>query len=148
MRKNLGDKSKEVNHENKKRILDIYMDFTENEFCKIFDNNNFGYTKVQIERPLIENGLVQKLKSGDIKPDPKLRGHEKITLNDSIEKYFDTEVKPHLPDSWMDRSKDKVGYEINFQKYFYKFQPMRNINSIQNELKEIGDEINNLLKQL
>jgi type I restriction enzyme M protein len=44
-------------------------------------------------------------------------------------------VKPHVPDAWMDRSKDKVGYEINFNRYFYVFTPPRPLAEIDAELK-------------
>ena len=57
-------------------------------------------------------------------------------------------MKPHLPDSWMDRSKDKIGYEINFTKYFYKFTPPRNLENISHELKSLDDEIKHLSKEI
>ncbi len=47
---------------------------------------------------------------------------------------YEREVKPHLPDSWMDRNKDKVGYEINFTKYFYKYKPLRSLEDITQDL--------------
>ena len=53
-------------------------------------------------------------------------------------------MKPHLPDSWMDRSKDKVGYEINFTKYFYKFTPLRTLEDISQDLNSLEREINQL----
>jgi type I restriction enzyme M protein len=148
IRKNLGDKSKEINDENKNKILETYINYTENEFCKIFDNNNFGYTKVQIERPLVQNGVVQKLKSGDIKSDPKLRDHEKVPLNDSIEEYYDTNVKPHLRDSWMDQKQNKIGYEINFKKYFYQYSPLRKSKEILEDLQNISSIIEKDMRDL
>jgi len=141
MRKNLGDKGKEITPENRDQILSTYLNFEENEICKIFENEYFGYTKVQVEQPLVEDGQVKKDRSGKPKPDSKLRDHERIPLKDSIDEYYETEVKPHLPDSWMDRSKDKVGYEISFVKEFYKFEKLKNTNEIKNELKLIEEEI-------
>ena len=145
MRKNLGDKSNEITNDQKDEILRTYIEFEENDISKIFDNKYFCYTKVQVEQPLVEEGKEITLKSGQPKPDPKLRDHERIPYSVSIEEYFENEVKPHLPNSWMDRSKDKVGYEISFVKEFYKFQKLRNTNDIKNELKLIEEEIS-LLK--
>ena len=48
-----------------------------------------------------------------------------MPLKDDIDAYFEREVRPHVPDAWMDRSKDKVGYEINFNRHFYKYTPPR-----------------------
>jgi len=144
MRKNLGDKGKEITPENRDQILSIYLNFEENESCKIFDNEHFGYTKVQVEQPLVEEGRVKKDRSGNPKPDTKLRDHERIPLKDSIDEYYETEVKPHLPDSWMDRSKDKVGYQINFVKEFYKFKNLRSVDEIKQKLKDLDQEISKL----
>ena len=144
IKKNLGEKGKEITSENIDQILSTYLDFEENEICKIFENEYFGYTKVQIEQPLIDSGEVIKLKSGKPKPDIKLRDHERIPLSKSIDDYYETEVKKHLPDSWMDRSKDKVGYEISFTKYFYQFTHLRSLDEISNDLKTLDDEIQKL----
>ena len=62
MRKNLGDKGKEITPENRDQILSTYLNFEENEICKIFENEYFGYTKVQVEQPLVEDGQVKKEK--------------------------------------------------------------------------------------
>lgn len=148
MRKNLGFKGKEITLENIDQILSTYVNFEENESCKIFENEYFGYTKVQIEQPLVENDKVIKLKSGKPKPDTKLRDHERIPLSKSIDDYYETEVKQHLPDSWMDRSKDKVGYEINMTKYFFEYKPPRSSKDISHDLLELKEESENLLNQI
>lgn len=145
MRKNLGDKGKEITPENRDQILSIYLNFEENENCKIFDNEHFGYTKVQVEQPLVEDGQVKRDRSGKPKPDTKLRDHERIPLGISIDEYLETEVKPHLPESWMDRSKDKIGYEINFNKVFYKHIPLRKSKLILEEIKNLDSEIRDLM---
>lgn len=144
MRKNLGDKGKYITDEQIQTLFEIYQNNQENEFCKIFDNSFFGYTKVTIEQPLIEDGRPKTDKTGNPKPDTSKRDSERVPLSDSINDYYDREVKLHLPDSWMDRSKDKVGYEINFTKYFYKFTPLRNLDEISNDLKHLDDEIQKL----
>jgi type I restriction enzyme M protein len=144
MRKNLGDKGKEISDENRQEILETYLKFEENDVCKIYDNSFFGYTKVQVEQPLVEDGKIKKDKKGNNKPDPNLRDYERIPLSEKIDEYYDREVRPHLKDSWMDRSKDKIGYEINFTKYFYKFTSLRSLEDISQDLKSLDDEINRI----
>ena len=67
---------------------------------------------------------------------------------DDIEEYYQREVKPHLPDSWMDRNKDKVGYEINFTKYFYKYTPLRQLEEIKADILALEQETKGLLKEI
>ena len=60
--------------------------------------------------------------------------------------YFEREVRPHVPDAWMDRSKDRVGYEINFNRYFYEYTPPRPLEEIDADLKQAEEEIVRLLR--
>jgi type I restriction enzyme M protein len=148
MKKNLGDKGKFISGEQAQRLFEIYQNNVENEFCKIYPNSFFGYTKVVVEQPLIENGKVKLDKDKKPKSDSTKRDHERIPLSEDVDAYYEREVKPHLPDSWMDRSKDKIGYEINFTKYFYKFTPLRSVDEISNDLKTLDDEITRLSKEM
>jgi type I restriction enzyme M protein len=148
MRKNLGSKSKLLSDEQIKELTKIYTDFVENKFCKIFPNQFFGYTKVTIEQPLIEDGKVVKDKKGNLKSDSKLRDSERIPLGVDVEEYFEREVKPHLPNSWMDREKDTIGYEINFTKYFYQYKPLRSSEEITSDLLKLEQESELLLNQI
>jgi len=140
MKKKLGEKRKKVSEINRKDILDLYRNFQENQFSKIYENEFFGYTRVTIEQPLIENGKGVTTKNGKLKPNTKLRDTERIPLSENIDEYYNREVKTHLPDSWMDREKDKVGYEINFTKYFYQYKPLRNLKEITSDLLELEKE--------
>jgi type I restriction enzyme M protein len=81
-------------------------------------------------------------------PDPDLRDFENVSLKDDIDAYFEREVRPHLPDAWMDRTKDKVGYEINFNRHFYKYTPPRPLEKIDAELKQAEEEIMRLLREV
>ncbi len=144
MRKNLGDKGKYISDEQIQELIKIYQNNQENEFCKIYQNNFFGYTKVVIEQPLIEDGDLKTDKQGNPKADTSKRDSERVSLSENIEEYYNLEVKPNLPESWMDRSKDKIGYEINFTKYFYKFTPLRSLEDISQDLKSLDEEINQL----
>ena len=148
MRKNLGDKGKEISKENQQEIIKAYLNFEENEISQIHENTFFGYTKVIIEQPLIEDGDIKTNKDGNPKPDSSMRDSERIPLSEDIDEYYKREIQPHIPDSWMDRSKDKIGYEINFTKYFYKFTPLRSLEDISQDLKSLDDEIKRLSMEM
>lgn len=148
MKKSLGNKRKFISDEMVEELTNTYENFKENEYCKIFNNEFFGYTKVVIEQPLVKDGKVQLDKDGKPKPDGSLRDFERIPLGTDIEEYFENEVKPHLPTSWMDRNKDSIGYEINFTKYFYNYVPLRNPNDISNDLLELEKESEALLNKI
>jgi len=148
MKKSLGNKRKEITEENRNTLLEHYLNFEENEYCKIFPDEFFGYTKVTIEQPLIENGEIVTDKKGRPKPDTQKRDYERVPLLDDIEEYYQREVKPHLPNSWMDRNKDKVGYEINFTKYFYKYKPLRSLEEITQDLLKLEEETDGLMKEI
>jgi type I restriction enzyme M protein len=81
-------------------------------------------------------------------PDTELRDFENVALKDDIEDYFRREVLPHVPDAWMDRSKDKVGYEISFTKYFYEYTHLRSSAEIAAELLKLDEETENLLREI
>ncbi len=244
MRKSLGNKRNEITEEQIKEITRIYGEFKENEYCKIFDNEDFGYQKIVIERPLrlnfqvteerinnlynetafsnlakskkkgtaglkeIEKGrklqqqiietlktmdstilyknrdeftkvLKKAFKDSDIKldsallkailsalsekdetadicvdsngnpePDPDLRDTENVPLKEDIYEYFKREVKPHVPDAWIDETKTKIGYEIPFTRHFYKYQPLRPSEEIMREIIELEKSISEKLKKV
>jgi type I restriction enzyme M protein len=241
MRKGLGNKRNKLSNEDIETIVTLYDNFKENKYCQIFDNQEFGYVKVIVERPLQLNYQITEerlenmysveafvklaesknknpeekleeeksgkekqkaiiktlqaigdelyknwdefekkvqiaLKEFDFKPnfikniilalsehddtadyvldtkghklpDSNLRDSEKISLKQDIEEYFKREVKPYYPDAWMDRKKDKIGYEINFTKYFYKYVPPRPLEEIEKDIKQVTAEIQELLKK-
>jgi len=147
--RSLGNKRKQIAENGADKgigfITNLYGDFEENEFVKILPNDFFGYWRITIEQPQTnEDGKIITIKGGKPKPDTKLRDYENIPfLNktkdkklvpQSIEEYFDREVKPHLPDAWMDETKTKKGYEINFTKYFYEFKPLRPLAEIKADI--------------
>lgn len=148
LKKSLGNKRKEITEVNRNTILEHYQNFIEDEYTKIYPNEYFGYTKVTIEQPLIENGKVVKDKNGKPKPDTSKRDYERVPLLENIDEYYEQEVKPHLPTSWMDRDKDKVGYEINFTKYFYKYKPLRSLKEITQDLLKLDEEIEGKMKEI
>lgn len=103
-----------------------------------------------------ENAAVCTDKSGVIEADPELRDTENVPLAESIDDYFAREVLPYVPDAWINESirdsKDgdigKVGYEINFNRYFYTYTPPRSLDQIEADLKAVENEILELLKQV
>lgn len=229
MRRNLGAKRRKIGEgmdgepDQLADIVKCYGVFGERGISKIFDNEDFGYTRVTIERPLrlryqmtvedkarfldacphllddvqaidealgrqpqyswnvswarIEGVLrkrgsrwkapEQKLfrtvftqkdpqaepvlkgkRKGGYEPDPELRDFENIPLKKDVNAHFQLEVLPHVPDAFMDRSKDKVGYEINFNRHFYRFMPPRLLEEIDSDLKQVEEEIIRLLKEV
>ena len=95
-------------------------------------------------------------KNGDPEPDTKLRDHELVPLGEDWQAYFAREVKPFVPDAWVDtahvdatdREVGRVGYEINFNRYFYQYVPPRPLEEIDAELKALESEIAGLLKEV
>lgn len=85
---------------------------------------------------------------GNPKPDPDLRDTESVPLKENIEAYFKREVLPHVPDAWIDESKTKVGYEIPLNRHFYRYDPSRPLENIENDIKTLEGEILTLLKEV
>lgn len=85
---------------------------------------------------------------GNPEPDPELRDFEKVPLKEEISEYMAREVLPHVPDAWVDESKTRIGYEINFNSYFYKYTPPRPLEDIEADLKHIEKEIADMLAEM
>ena len=148
MKKNLGDKGKFVDDNHISELFSVYNAFEDSEISKIFTNNFFGYTKVTVEQPLEENGTIKYDKKGNIKADTLKRDFDDIPLLDDPDRYFEEEIKPNLANAWIDRSRDKIGYLINFNKYFYKFKEPREIEEISEELILLENDIQVLSSQI
>jgi len=82
---------------------------------------------------------------GNPEPDSELRDYENVPLKEDVAEYMKREVLPHVPDAWVDESKTRVGYEINFNRYFYKYVPPRPLEEIEADLRKIEAEIAQLL---
>jgi type I restriction enzyme M protein len=78
-------------------------------------------------------------------PDSGARDSENVPLNEDIEEYVSREIVPHVSEFWLDRGKEKVGYEIPFTRYFYKYVPPRPLEEIDNDLNKLIAEITDLL---
>ncbi len=221
--RSLGDKRRHLTTSQIGDIVRLYGQQADGERSRVFDNNDFGYTRIPIERPLrlryemtvddkarfldacpfllddiqaidkavgreaqrnwnvvwrrIEELLAtresrwrateKKLfrdvftqkdpdaepvakggRDNSYEPDAELREFENVRLKEDIDAYFEREVQPHLPDAWMDRSKEKVGYEISFNLHFYRYTAPRPLEAIDAELKEAEDEIARLIRDV
>ena len=190
MKKSLGQKQNEMTKTHINKITELFLTNRENDDCKIYDNAEFGYTKITIERPksieiLLNDEKFQALKDKDkilaklqeleISPqdftsradfisflDVKLKkaeenllidsdktnNTEKIPLKQDILSYYDTEVKPFVPNSWIAWESKEIGYEILFNKYFYTYTPPRSLEAINKDLQDLEQETQDLLKQI
>lgn len=149
MRKNLGSKRNELSKEHIDNITKIYGDFVENEYSKIFENEYFGYRKVTVLQPeLNDDGIPKKNKKGEYIPNKELTDTENIPLQETIEEYMNREVIPFAKYAYIDESKTKIGYEISFTKYFYKYQEPRKTEEIMNEILEIDRKLDGVLREL
>lgn len=158
MRKSLGSKRKEMSDEHIAKVTKLFGEFIEAEedgkpISRIFNNTDFGYTSITVERPLRDEagnvvvGTKGKQK-GKPQPDSALRDTENVPLVDDIDAYFAREVLPHAPDAWIDTEKSKVGYEIPFNRHFYVFTPPRSLHEIDEELKAVAANITRMLEGL
>ena len=103
-----------------------------------------------------ETAEICRDEDGNPEPDSELRDTENVPLKEDIQAYFDREVKPHVPDAWINKAivdhKDgkvgKVGYEINFNRYFYKYQPPRPLEAIEADIKAVEQDIVKMLGEL
>ncbi|SLK12618.1 type I restriction-modification system subunit M [Arthrobacter sp. P2b] len=231
MRKSLGSKRKELGPKDVAHIVQLYGTFQDNgETSKVFNNQDFGYSTITVERPLklnfactgerIETVLAQKslekltdderqllekaiIRLGEdetklwknreafvknLKPalaaaglklgapalkavltglserdetadvctgpkglpeaDPDLRDTESVPLGEVIQKYFEREVLPHVPDAWIDDAKTKTGYEIPFTRHFHKYEVPRSLDEIDADLNKLFAEITTLLAEV
>ena len=149
MRKNLGEKRVELLQEHVKKIVDIFVDFEHHPDAKIFDNDDFGYRQITVHQPQRDkDGRIITDKSGTPKIDTALKDSENIPLKESVEEYFEREVKPYAPDAWFNPAETKIGYEISFNKYFYKYQPPRSLTEISRDLEKLEEESGVLLEEI
>lgn len=139
----------------------VYSDF--NQFVKEFDqalndldiklsnkekNEILGVVSWKDEEA--ENVIKKTEKDGTVvyEVDSDLRDTENVPLKEDIEEYFEREVLPYVPDAWIDKSKTKIGYEINFNKYFYKYEPLRDLDEIKADILKIEEETDGLLNKI
>jgi type I restriction enzyme M protein len=163
MRKSLGDKRKELSDEHIAEITRLFgeaqevsttdADGHEVPISRIFNNEDFGYRTITVERPERDEAgeIVREArgkKKGQPKADSQLRDTEDVPLSEDVDEYFKREVLPHVPDAWIDEDKTKIGYEIPFNRHFYVFKPPRELAEIDAELKGVTDRIVQMIGEL
>ncbi len=95
-----------------------------------------------------ESAEICRDRDGRPEPDPELRDSESVPLKEGIIEYFQREVLPHVPDAWIDESKTRVGYEIPLNRHFYRYEPPRSLEVIEQDIKMLETEILALLKEV
>lgn len=155
MRKSLGSKRNELTTTHIKSIEELYFAFEENEYSKIFNNEDFGFYQITVHQPQIdENGKIVTDAKGKPKSDSSLKDIENVPMrtgtsyNTIIANYFKKEVLPFAPNAWYDKAKMKVGYEIAFNKYFYQYQALRPLATIAADILQLEQETEGLLKEI
>lgn len=147
-RKALGNKRNDIPENAIEEITRIYGEFRENEISQIYDNADFGYTKITVERPLLDEDGNPILKKNKPQADSSLRDTENVPLKEDIEEYFKREVLPFEPDAWIDTKKSKIGYEIPFTRYFYKYEAPQSSTEIMSEIMDLETELSGSLKEV
>jgi type I restriction enzyme M protein len=212
LRKNLGKKNCELSPADIDRIVETFLAFdgardaehAASEHSKVFDNAEFGYSKVVVERPLRLVGVdagrlytaaeIRQLKETgkrdenaapiikkvhkigvsadpllgrfeaeaggktrvvEYEPDTDLRDFEQIPLTEpagqwrnGIDAFVRREVLPNVPDAWVDETKTKIGYEINFTRHFYMPVPLRTLDEIRADIRALEAETDTLLNDI
>lgn len=155
-RKNIGNKRVDLSDEAISLIVKAYNSFDNLEFnedglfveSKVFDNAYFGYTKVTVETAETDDKGNEVLKKGKKQAIKGKTDSEIIPLTEDVEQYFDKNVLPFNEHAFMDRTKDKIGYEIPFTRLFYKFVEPRKSDDIFAEFKELSSQEQNLMKKI
>lgn len=155
-RKNIGSKRVDLGDDSIELIVKAYKEFDTKEYkngnlkveSKIFDKEFFGYTAVTVETAEKDDKGNYNLKKGKKVAKKGATDTEIVPLTEDIDKFFEKNVLPYNPDAFMDRSKDKIGYEIPFTRIFYKFVAPKSSDEIFAEIKKLEVEETALMKEL
>ena len=155
-RKNIGNKRVDLDDASIALIMKAYEAFTDDVYIegtltvesKVLDNTAFGYTKVAVETPLCNANGEPVLKKGKPQPDKEKSDTELIPLTEDTDAYMAKNVLPYNPLAYIDHTKDKVGYEVPFTRLFYTFEAPQASSALFDELKALGAEEEQLMKEL
>ena len=155
-RKPIGSKRVDITEDCRNMLVQAYGEFQNKAYTlgdrtaesKVFDNLDFGFNKVTIESPFKGEDGQLVLKNKKVQPDTSLRDTEDIPLTEDIDAYFDREIKPFSTDSWIDKTKTKVGYEIPFTRLFYKYVAPEKTETIALKIKALEESIVKSFEQL
>lgn len=157
-RKSIGTKRNDITDMCRELITTAYGEFKHDEiygdksgiYCqsKIFDNQEFGYSKIVVERPQRDEAGNIVLKKNKPVADTSLRDTENVPLTEDIDEYFQREVLSYAPDAWIDKKKTKIGYEIPMTRYFYEYKAPEPVEDIEARIRELEKDIQSTLNEL
>lgn len=150
-RKNIGSKRNDITEACRGVIIKAYREFLNKSYelngkvceSKIFNNKDFGFNRIQINSPAYDkNGeIIKKGKKNQPIADVSKKDFENVPLTEDIDSYFEREIKPYNPESWIEKSKTKIGYEIPFTRYFYKYEAPESSEVIAKRIAEYEKNI-------
>lgn len=148
LRKNLGEKNCETTEENRRRILQLLMDFKETPESKIFRNEEFGYWQVPVLRPKRDKEGNIVMKKGKVVMAKNRNEVEQIPLlyPGGIAAFYENEVKPY--DAEVEFGEPVIGYELSFTKYFYKPVQLRSLDEIMGDINVLESETKGLWNEI
>ena len=159
-RKAIGNKRVDITKEARDLIVKAYGEYRDAIFeandngqplickSKILSSLNLGYNKIVVESPLRDSDGAYILKKGNKQADPSQRDTENVPLTEDMDEYFEREVRPYNPDSWIDHTKDKIGYEIPFTRTFYEHKILESADEIAIKIEEHERILNEKLDML
>lgn len=168
MRKSLGDKRKELTLGAIEQIAQLYGgaldEFADDARVKGLEREAFGFQRITVERPLLDEQGEPVLKKGKVQPDANLRDQENLplpagwydlgdterskALHEAAEQHLTDEIHPYMPDAWIDHTKTKIGVEIPFTRQFYVYNPPRPVEEVAAEIKQLDGQIQEWMKGL
>lgn len=161
-KKGLGHKKVDLDDTCREAIVKAYGEF-ENKFydygeqsveSKVFNNEDFGYYKIVVESPQVDEKGEKVLNKGKVVADKSKKDTENVPMklgreqDEVIKEYFEKEVLAYNPDAWVDEKKTKIGYEIPFTRYFYKYVAPENSGVIAERICNIENSLVTSLKSL
>lgn len=105
--------------------------------CKASQLADYGYYATNKKGEFIE-----------YETESDLRDTENVPVKENIYNYFLKEVKPHVPEAWMNMDATKIGYEVSFNKYFYRHKPLRSIEDVTADILQLEHESDGLIKEI
>ena len=147
-RKSIGNKRVDITNACRSLIVKAYGEYVTADYteplengrtiscrAKLMDNDDFGYNKITVESPTLDENGKKVLKKGKPVADSSKRDTENVPLKENIDEYFAREVLPYNPDAWIDKTKTKVGYEIPFTRVFYVYKELEKAADIAERIK-------------
>ena len=146
-KKSLGNKRKDITDDDVVDILKLYQDFEENDNCRIFPNQFFGRYELTVCQP--KRDLVGRIIEKRGKKEVAKKDTESLAIGLDWKTHFQNEVLPHIdPESWVDIAQTRIGYEINFSRYFYRPETLPSSADIAIDIRDREKNIQSLLTQL